>query len=49
MKLWLSETEDTGDNAKFRAVSMTAEDDRILTVFRNSSVKITLIPETDSG
>lgn len=48
-ELGLSETEYTGENAKFIAVSMTAEDDRILTVFRNSSVKITLIPETDSG
>lgn len=48
-ELGLSETEYTGENAKFIAVSMTAEDDRILTVFRNSSLKITLIPETDSG
>lgn len=48
-ELGLSETEYTGENAKFIAVSMTAEDDRILTVFRNSSVKSLLFLKPTAG
>ncbi|MBY2475975.1 FtsX-like permease family protein [Clostridioides difficile] len=45
--LGLNTKEYTGENAKMIAVSMAVEDDHTIDIFKNSSMDVNLIPETD--